>query len=157
MKQLSVVVVLMVGGVLVWLLGSRLSSDALGMAVGMTFGMLAGIPTALLVLVSQRRCNRDDDYDSEQHRIPPPYCQPYQPPVIVLAAPREQQPTTVNNYDNRSVTIHTGVQGMPLLADRQREIQQQASGRRFKVVGETEEWQPEHNGWLPPGHSGMRD
>ena len=72
---------------------------------------------------------------------------------------------TTNNYttynehehyhDNRSITVQ-GPQGMPLIADRQREIQQQ-EGRVFRVVGEREEWQPEYNGWLPPGHSGMKD
>jgi hypothetical protein len=76
---------------------------------------------------------------------PNPQPFPYQPPVIVLAAPREQQPQTVNNTynDNRSVTIHTGAQGgqgMPLIADRQMEIQAQQGGRVFRVVGEREEW-----------------
>lgn len=38
-----------------WRVGGSLSSDALGMAVGMLFGVMAGIPTALLMLASQRR------------------------------------------------------------------------------------------------------
>ena len=55
MKQIAVVTVLMVGGILAWLFASRLSADALGMAVGLLFGVLAGVPTALLVLASGRR------------------------------------------------------------------------------------------------------
>ena len=55
MKQLAVVTALMIAGVLAWLFASRLSADALGMAVGLLFGVLAGVPTALLVLASSRR------------------------------------------------------------------------------------------------------
>ena len=40
-------------------------------------------------------------------------------------------------YDNRSITVQA--QGMPLIADRMQEIQQQ-QGRRFVIVGEREEW-----------------
>lgn len=134
---LGVMVAAVVG--LAWFMMSRLSSDALGMAAGVLFGMLAGIPSALLVLASSRRRERDDDdddYRAEAARYleRPQY---YQPPVIVLAAPREQQPQTVNNYnytDNRQV--HVG-SSMPLIEDRQREVQAQRE-RRFVVVGDRE-------------------
>lgn len=122
---------------------SRLSSDALGMAMGVVFGMLAGIPSALLVLASSRRQERDDDdddyrRDAARYLERPSY---YQPPVIVLAAPMAQEPQTVNNYHAPSVTIHTPpAQGMPLIADRQREVATQQGGRVFRVVGEREEW-----------------
>lgn len=49
------------GGVLVfvavvgWRMGGVLSPDALGMAVGLLFGVMAGIPTALILLAGQRR------------------------------------------------------------------------------------------------------
>ena len=141
MKQLSIAAGLCILGWLTWRLSMSLSSDALGMAVGVVFGVLAGIPSALLVLAtSSRRRERDDgdDYRREAARYleRPPY---YQPPVIVLAAPLERQPQTVNNYtDNRSVTIHTPAQGgqtMPLIADRQTEVQAQQGGRVFRVVG----------------------
>ena len=54
-----IVVVILVGvGVLGWKLGERLSSDSIAMALGLLFGVLAGLPTALLVLASdRRRCN----------------------------------------------------------------------------------------------------
>lgn len=144
MRQLGLVV----GAALVAVLGvymmTRLSSDALGMAIGVMFGVLAGIPAALLVLATSRRRDRDDEYDADRHALPPPYGQvppySYQPPVIVLAAPMAQEPQTVNYTDNRSVTIHAPAGGMPLLADREREVQAQRSGRVFRVVGEREEW-----------------
>ena len=47
------VVVLAVGLVLVVVI--QLSSDAAGMAVGLLFGMMAGIPTALLTLYGVRQ------------------------------------------------------------------------------------------------------
>lgn len=143
MKQFSLGVGLVLLAFLTWRLGSSLSSDALGMAVGVLFGVLAGIPSALLVAASQRRRrpydDDDDDFSPPARQAGQPY--PYQPPVIVLAAPREDKPQVVNNYDNRSVTIHSGAQGMPLLADRQREIAAQRGGRVFRVVGEREEWE----------------
>ena len=141
-KQLSIVVGLCILGFLTWRLGMSLSSDALGMAVGLVFGVLAGIPSALLVLASSRRRERVDDDDDDYRQEAARYLerpQYYQPPVIVLAAPMEQQPQTVNNYNAPSVTIHTpAAGGMPLLADREREVQAQRSGRVFRVVGEPE-------------------
>jgi hypothetical protein len=146
MKQLAVVTVLLVGGVLAWLFASRLSADALGMAVGLLFGVLAGIPTALLVLASGRR--RRADYDEEDDEAAPqgysqgtygqrafgqPY--PYQPPVIVLAgpqsapAPQWPHPQTVDSvgYPVRQALPCPGAPAAP-------------GGRVFKVVGEKEEY-----------------
>ena len=63
MKQIIVVTVLSLGGILAWQLSYRLSSDALAMAIGIVFGLLAGVPTLLLVLVGneqQRRRNRQN-------------------------------------------------------------------------------------------------
>ena len=116
MKQLAMLVGLCLFGWMTWRVGTSLSSDALGLAVGVVFGVLAGIPSALLVLAGQRRRGRreydDDDADT---------------PVVYI---------THNNYtDNRQLTINTGAPTMPLLTDRQREITAQRSGRVFKVVG----------------------
>ena len=71
---------------LAWRVGSMLSSDAIGMAVGMALGVLAGLPTAALVLLTQRRNREDDRGDEEERRgAGPGYG--YQPPVIVLTGP----------------------------------------------------------------------
>ena len=125
MKQLAMLVGLCLFGWMTWRVGTSLSSDALGLAVGVVFGVLAGIPSALLVLAGQRRRERreyDDDDDDT--------------PVVYI---------THNNYtDNRQLTINTTpAGGMPLLTDRQREIQAERSGRVFKVVGERAEWDGE--------------
>ena len=44
-----------------WWLGEHLSSDAIGMALGLAFGVLAGLPAAALVLVASRRGGSGDD------------------------------------------------------------------------------------------------
>lgn len=92
MKRLLGLSLLVAVGVFVWQVSSRLSSDALGMAVGLAFGIMAGIPAAALVMVAARHNDdMDDDYDSRRQqpeRQLPDYS--FQPPVIVIAS--GQQP-----------------------------------------------------------------
>ena len=52
MKRLFGLIVLVFIGAAGWRVGSGLSSDAVSMAVGIFFGILAGIPAALLVLAA---------------------------------------------------------------------------------------------------------
>lgn len=140
---------------------SHLSSDALGLAVGVVFGVLAGIPSALLVLASSRRNQRPydvDDYKEDYHTIErfdqrqgerelQPY--PYQPPVIVLAAPLADTPQVVSTG---SVTVRGSAASVPTVYDRQRQIAAERSrkevqrvghngqgARVFRVVGQREE------------------
>jgi hypothetical protein len=141
MKQLALLTLLIVGGLLAWLFGSRLSADALGMAVGLVFGVLAGVPAALLVLAANRRRPVEDDEDDDEAM--PPYGRqqgmhalPYhQPPVIVVTSPQAAPqaawpgPQTVDSigYPVRQALPGPGAP---------------AAGRErvFKVVGEKEEW-----------------
>lgn len=53
--KLIILAALIVVGILGWNIGSLLSPDAVAMAVGVLFGVLAGLPVALLVLASSRR------------------------------------------------------------------------------------------------------
>jgi hypothetical protein len=53
-------------GVFAFVVGQRLSADAVGMAVGVLFGVLAGIPAALLMLASGRR--REAEFEDEAGR-----------------------------------------------------------------------------------------
>ena len=71
-----------------WWVGSKLSSDAIGLALGVIFGTMASLPGAVLVLVARRR---------EAERPPQQWqAQQPQPPVIVItgstlpALPRER-------------------------------------------------------------------
>ena len=147
MKQLAVLTLLLVAGLLAWLFASRLSADALGMAVGLVFGVLAGVPTALLVLAAGRRRRAEEDEEDEddlrgRYGSAPGYPHGFQPPVVVVTAPQAapqqwqgQQwpgPQTVD-----SVGYPVGYPTRPALPGPNGPG---PGGRVFKVVGEKEEW-----------------
>ncbi len=136
MKQLAILTLLLITGLLAWLFGSRLSADALGMAVGLIFGVLAGVPAALLVLAANRRPSRDVDEDEEdvvRGHFGQPGSHPYgyQPPVIVVTAPQAAPPQWPGpqTVDSVGYPVRQALPGPG-----------QAGGRAFKVVGEKEEW-----------------
>ena len=88
MKRFLALCILVFVGVATWIIGSKLSADAIGMGVGVLFGVMAGIPTALLLLASNRR----NDAARANYDAPPPPRYQQQPPVIVFAAPNQTQP-----------------------------------------------------------------
>jgi hypothetical protein len=135
MKRLFFLILLIFVGIGAWRISERLSADAIGMALGVLFGVLAGIPVALLVLASARR----REQWPEEGRTPPRgapeltgHGYPMQPPVIVLAGPGyhpQMPPTPGNQAPGR------------MLLQAQHDTAHAAPGeRRFKVVGEQEEW-----------------
>jgi hypothetical protein len=123
-----------------WRIGESLSSDALSMAVGVLFGVMAGVPTALLVMAGNRRRSSDDraaEHNQRQQQGPltpmhphmngwaMPYAQPsyaQQPPIVVIAGPqgfgRALQPAESNGAW----------------------FPQDPPARQFTVVGEREEF-----------------
>lgn len=126
MKRIVVAVVVLIGCVAAWRLGSRLSPDAVGMAIGILLGVLASIPTSLLILASSRRREEREDAQWErptQERTPPAY----QPPVIVLAghAPA-MQPGMITSS---SSAVQPAAAWPP-----------RTNARQFKIVGEVERW-----------------
>lgn len=133
MRRFFMIAVLVGLGVAVWRIGGLLSSDAIGMAVGMVFGVLAGVPAALLVLATSRRNDDRQEEDSftgaRTDRQLPAY--PYQPPVIVVTGSQvphaQPQPAQAANTPYYVASNTNGW-------DTQR------SERRFKVVGEREDW-----------------
>ena len=59
------VLVVLAGAVLTafaWRIAGILSADAIGMAIGLTFGVLAGVPAAAVVLLARRRDDEDDEW-----------------------------------------------------------------------------------------------
>jgi hypothetical protein len=60
MRYLLSLAVAVVLGCLAWLVGSRLSTDAVGMGIGLIFGVMAGVPAALLVLATTGGRRGDD-------------------------------------------------------------------------------------------------
>jgi hypothetical protein len=94
-KQLVVLLTVAFMAALGVVIGTRLSSDAIAVLVGVIAGVAASIPCALLLMaVTRRRENRDDDlYDEEPERYPArSYGDrgPNAPPVIVVT---QGQPT----------------------------------------------------------------
>lgn len=137
MKKLIVLAALILIGLISWRIGGRLSSDALGMGLGVLFGVLAGVPTAMLMMASSRR--RDEPAPQQGHgqghmrqgQAQAPYGYP-QPPVIVLAgngAPAQAPPQ--NMYGDPYQGARPGL--LPAPANT-------VEARQFRVVGEKEEW-----------------
>jgi hypothetical protein len=99
MKTLTVTTVLITLAVLFKLVLDRLSADAVGMAVGLMFGLLAGLPTLLLLLATNRRRpvrgGDDCDYDPMYLESRYPYTHPVRQPMIAGAPtyPAHDAPT----------------------------------------------------------------
>lgn len=146
MRQFFGLAVLIFVSIAAWRIAGQLSADAIGMAVGVLFGVLAGLPAALLVMASSRRREEEREAREEaaarrrqnQQRqqaqgyyggVGPGYAQP---PVIVLAAPGQQMPQGYGQqgygYPNQG-GMHPALPGPDTVDVRQ-----------FKVVGEKEEW-----------------
>jgi hypothetical protein len=135
MKRWVGVALLVFVGTAGWRIGDSLSPDALSMAVGVLFGVMAGVPTALLVMAGSRRRNRDECSDESRSRQqqassmpthgyeqmynwPAPYAQ--QPPIIVVAGPQGMGGT--------QQSAQTNMGWLP----------QETPVRHFTVVGEHE-------------------
>jgi len=142
-----------------WRIGSALSPDALNMAVGVLFGVMAGVPTALLVMAGGRRSQRETERNTLErgegraqqqaaYLNGPgqgwgmPYAQ--QPPIIVMAGPQGMQGGMHGGMNGGMQ--QGGMQGMggyqqPAHAGW---FPQEAPDRVFNVVGErdalVEEW-----------------
>jgi hypothetical protein len=148
MKRLLILCALVFVGMLGWRVGSSLSADAIGIAVGVVFGVLASIPAALLMLVAGRRTERRQEWDGESQRArggqqPQPGLGQYggYPPVIVMAPPSMPMPQgQAGQYAG-----YYGGQGGYLPHPNQMALPGPGGGgmppqRQFRVVGEEEEW-----------------
>ena len=80
MKTIAITMMLVGFGMLAWTIIDKLSTDAIGMAIGMGFGVLAGVPTATLVLLARRRASEDDYIDVQPTYQAPTTCE-YTPVV----------------------------------------------------------------------------
>jgi hypothetical protein len=133
-KRFIVLGTILFVAVMAFRIAERLSPDALGMGLGVLFGVLAGIPTAILVLASARRREEDAEPGRANGRGHHylgghPYgALPQQPPVIILAGnglpvqQHAQQP--YHGY---------GVDGQPAWSGHH-----PGPPRQFRLVGETE-------------------
>lgn len=55
MHRVLALTALVLAGVVTWWFGRRLSPDAIAMAVGVVFGIMAGVPTSLILLAARHR------------------------------------------------------------------------------------------------------
>jgi hypothetical protein len=157
MRQIVLVAAFIFAGVGAWRIADQLSADALGMAVGVLFGVMAGVPMALMVMASGRRRAAEGEEASTRRRQTQPDTmhpmgqgqQPYyggygpggyapQPPVIVLAGPGMGQPGYPQGYNPGYPQGY----GDPYGQQRMRALPapEAVDVRQFKVVGEKEEW-----------------
>ena len=137
MRKLLAAALLVFVGVIAWRIGSALSSDALGMAVGIVFGCMAGLPAAVLVVVGLRAHEDRRDAQqmaSERGRQPAsPYA--FQPPVIVVTGAGQAGANPgwpAQQAFNPAANAYGPPQGNGW--------EQLPANRQFKVVGEQEEW-----------------
>ena len=75
-----------------WWLGEHLSPDAIGMAIGLAFGVLAGLPAAALVLVASRS-------------RAPYYGDDYEPPTIDVQPAAAEDVTPYTHLFRRAVSL----------------------------------------------------
>ena len=154
MRQFVGLAALIFVGIAAWRIAGQLSADALGMAVGVLFGVMAGVPTALMVMASgRRRAAEEEEAPARRRQQQPHGMQQHpgfgpggygpggypqggyapQPPVIVLAGPGMGQPGYPQGYPQGYGDPY-GQQRRALPAPEAVDV------RQFKVVGEKEEW-----------------
>ncbi|MEZ4711700.1 MAG: hypothetical protein R3A44_31200 [Caldilineaceae bacterium] len=142
MKSFWGAAILIFVGVAGWRIGGQLSTDALGMAVGILFGVMAGIPTALILLASQRRDadSRGGSADDRKQGQLAANAHAYQPPVIVVAGHAPTQPQFAQQwqqpYGQYGQYGGPAQYAQPMLPGPAPEM---PAPRHFKVVGEEEE------------------
>lgn len=78
MKTLLGFCALAIIGAAGWQLGGKLSSDAVALALGLLFGIMAGIPATLMVLAARRQDQQDNSYKRPEHIQTSP------PPIIII-------------------------------------------------------------------------
>ncbi len=130
MKKILLLATLIFVAVIAWRIGEKLSSDAISMGIGVLFGVMAGVPTALILIISSRGRRDYDDAPAHDRGAHPHYPQlAAQPPVIVV---------TGHGLPAQSAAQQPGYGGNP--AQGQQGWDQPRPERKFKVVGEQEGW-----------------
>ena len=141
MKRLIIVALLIFVGFAGWQAGGALSSDAMGMAVGIVFGVLASLPAALLILVANRRSSQQESpmpHSSGQNQ---PQAGHGQMPIVIMAPPAQP------GYGQVGYGQHAGQQYAQLPAPQTGNwgfpSQPARAERAFTIVGEQSEYADE--------------
>lgn len=106
-----------------WRIGELLSTDALGMALGVIFGMMAGIPAALIALSASRMQHPQPAREGQEryNMLPASQAMPPYPPVIIMAGSPQAQ-------------------GMVSQQPQGHFLPMPRSERRYKILGEEDGW-----------------
>ncbi len=108
-----------------WWLGEHLSPDAIGMAIGLAFGVLAGLPAAALVLVASRSRAPyyGDDYEPPTIDVrPTAYAEDVTPYTHLFRRAVNLQPLLPRQ--DPDVVLRTYLDQMETAPNRQAEIDQ---------------------------------
>ncbi len=113
MKKVAIIALITFAITLAVIIGQRMSTDAMAVVVGVACGVLASIPTSLLILaVSNRRGEREV---RQQRRDYPP---------VVIVNPGSNQPRYLQRFDG--LTTRPPFPTPPM----------QAQERQFRVIGD---------------------
>jgi len=94
MKRIIFLVPLVAFVPIVWNIINTISSDALALAIGVVFGMLAGVPTAFLVLAERR------------NQQPQPQPQPPTYNVVILESELTNESEQLRIIDGEPIAEH---------------------------------------------------
>lgn len=143
MKSLSIAMIVLGCMLLAYSVLSRLSPDAIGMAIGMTLGVIAGVPTAALVLLARRR-DAEDDWQPTIINYPLPPAQPAQP-VQQINTYQEDAPVFFKEDVTPYYRVGRRLLGMPDLPSRAdldaylADVEAKRDQRQFRVVWNQED------------------
>ena len=87
MRRFSGVIVLAAIAVVGWQIGGILSHDALSLMLGVIFGMMAGIPAALIAVSLKRQVPAEQPSNQQGERLLLPAPVPAPRPKIIIVQP----------------------------------------------------------------------
>ncbi len=122
MKRWIVPLMLGFGVTMAWLIGKRMSTDAMAVVVGVAVGVAASVPTSVLIVVLLRRDRRTWQQEAPPQPLAYPSLPP-QPPIIVL------NPADLAQRGQQQYTPMPPPQFM-----------ENAGLRRLRVVGDDDDW-----------------
>jgi hypothetical protein len=129
MKKVAMVAVIAFAVTLAVIIGKRMSTDAMAVVIGVGCGVLASIPTSLLILAVS---NRQGRHEVRQRRDYPP---------VVIVNPGNNQPGYLQRFDGLTTRPPLPTQLM------------QGQERQFRVIGDEDTLGPLSSGQRTEGCS----
>jgi hypothetical protein len=125
MKRLAIPALLGFGVVLAWVIGQRMSTDAMAVVIGVAVGVAASVPTSVLLVALLRR-ERREWQPEPQAQMPRAQAYPQvQAPNVIVLNPAEL-------WGQRGSQPY-----MPLPPAG---LAQEGGLRRLRVIGDDDEW-----------------